>query len=498
MALTLADLLAAKETELRSAESARETATTRQNTILDAVSAASRSALTPDEQTAFDAASTEKRAASATVTKLAGEVEALRGEIKSDSEYVARSEQTREAAPRPKYDEVTRVTSEPRTYSRAQSESGDRSFFSDVYRAEQRSDYSARERLVRHQKECEVEGELSKRALATGGAAGLVVPQYLIDLAAPILRAGRPFLNVCNHNQIPEQGMSFVIPRGTTGASAALQATENSAVSITDEVWANLTVPVVTIAGQAQVSRQLLDRGAPGTDAIIYMDLARAYHAQLDLQALTANNSPAGFYGVQNTAGIGAATAFGAAPTITNFNLKVAGQINSVAAAGAGVQARVIVMHPRRWSWLLGQVDSTGRPVVFANNVSNFNAAGIITNPGAISADTGGMNNPLQSAFVGIHSSGLPVLTDLNVPAAVGTNSEDLVFVVDNTELFLWEDGDGNPKELRFEQTLGNQLTTTLVVAGYAAFSAGRYPLAVGKVGGLDTVATQGLVAPSF
>ena len=33
MALTLADLLAAKETELRSAESARETATTRQNTI---------------------------------------------------------------------------------------------------------------------------------------------------------------------------------------------------------------------------------------------------------------------------------------------------------------------------------------------------------------------------------------------------------------------------------------------------------------------------------
>ena len=40
------------------------------------------------------------------------------------------------------------------------------------------------------------------------------------------------------------------------------------------------------------------------------------------------------------------------------------------------------------------------------------------------------------------------------------------------------------PKELRFEQTLGNQLTVKLVSYGYAAFTAGRFPTAVGIIGG--------------
>ena len=65
-------------------------------------------------------------------------------------------------------------------------------------------------------------------------------------------------------------------------------------------------------------------------------------------------------------------------------------------------------------------------------------------------------------------------------------------------DLLLWEDGDGMPRELRFEQTLGNQLTTKLVVYGYAAFTAGRYPTAVGVVGGNAGTAGFGLVAPTF
>ncbi len=100
---------------------------------------------------------------------------------------------------------------------------------------------------------------------------------------------------------------------------------------------------------------------------------------------------------------------------------------------------------------------------------------------------------------MGIHSSGLPVLTDLNVPTAVGaaTGGEDLVFASDTTEYHLWEEGDGRPTELKFEQTTGGSLTTKLVVYSYAAFTAGRYPGATGKIGGLDTT-TNGQVAPAF
>jgi hypothetical protein len=90
------------------------------------------------------------------------------------------------------------------------------------------------------------------------------------------------------------------------------------------------------------------------------------------------------------------------------------------------------------------------------------------------------------------------VVTDLNIPTNVGTNVEDLIVAVDTTEQHLWEDGDGLPRQLSFEQTLGNQLTTTLVAYSYIAFTAGRYPAAASKVGGLDSTATFGLVAPSF
>jgi two-component sensor histidine kinase len=89
------------------------------------------------------------------------------------------------------------------------------------------------------------------------------------------------------------------------------------------------------------------------------------------------------------------------------------------------------------------------------------------------------------------------VITDANLPTSVGTGPEDVVIVARRADLLLWEDGDGTPTELRFEQTLGTQLTVELVAYGYAAFTAGRYPTAVGTIGGNATIG-NGLVAPTF
>jgi HK97 family phage major capsid protein len=261
----------------------------------------------------------------------------------------------------------TTITSEPRTYTRETARRGEARFFSDAWNA-QRGNIAARDRIERHATEVLREGEMSERALATGGVAGLVVPQYLVDLAAPVLRAGRPFANACNHHELPDEGMSLVVPRGTTGASAAAQAAENSGVSSTDEVWTNLTVPVCTVAGQAPVSRQTLERGQ-GMDEVIYQDLVRAHAAQVDNYCWNGSGSSGQSLGLLNTSGIGAATAFGAAPTITNTALKIAGAITGVTSAGAGLFPKFLFMHPRRWGWFTAQVDSQGRPVVLANQV---------------------------------------------------------------------------------------------------------------------------------
>ena len=392
------------------------------------------------------------------------------------------------------------VRREERTYSKHKNVAGETSFFADAFNA-QLGDFTARQRLERHLNEVRVENEFvsqrETRAVATSGFAGLVVPQYLVDAAALALRNGRPTANICRKLQLPPQGMSLIIPRGTTAATAASQATENSAASNTDEVWTNLTVSVVTIAGQQQVSRQSLERGTPGLDELIYLDLAGAYHAQLDTQVLNGSGSSGQMLGIIQTGSIGAATAFGAAPTAANFSLKVAGQVANVSGAGAQVSPGYIIMAPRRWGWLNGLVDTSNRPIVVPNAQGPYNA--VILNATGASSD-GGEGSQVSTTLARVVGTlqGLPVIVDPNMPTNVGTNTEDIVVVGDFNQALLWEEGDGMPRMLRFEQTLGNQLTTALVVYGYAAFSAGRYPTAFGKVGGLDSTATFGLVAPSF
>ena len=160
-----------------------------------------------------------------------------------------------------------RVGEEPLTYSQHASTS----FFRDFYASTIHHDASAAGRMSRHSSEMEVE----HRDVATSNLAGLVVPQYLVELAAELARAGRPFANLCTPMPLPADGMTINISRVTTGSSAAIQNPENSAVSETSLDDTLLTVTLATIAGMQDVSRQALERGT-GVDAIIMADLSSA------------------------------------------------------------------------------------------------------------------------------------------------------------------------------------------------------------------------------
>lgn len=385
-----------------------------------------------------------------------------------------------------------KVTREERTYSRDKAARGERSFFQDAYKAQYGSDYSAQQRLARHMQEAATEGELESRATNTASFSGLVVPQYLVEDYALLLRAGRATANVVNRMPLPDQGMSLIIPRGTTGASAAVQATENSNVSSTDEVWANVTVPVVTIAGQQDVSRQSIDRGTPGIDGIVFADLLKAYNVALDSQVLFGSGSAGQALGIFNTAGVTQAAAYAAAATAATFYSKTAGLLASIAGAGTAVTPNVWVMHPRRWYWLTSLLDSANRPIVVPNMNGVYNAMGVNTLPGGYSAD----NDADPSRPVGfLH--GLPVIIDANVQTSIGSGPEDIVYCMDASQAYLWEDNGGIPRRFTFEQTLGNQLTVKLVLANYMAFTAGRYPVAFGLAGG-NSAAGFGQINPTF
>lgn len=444
--------------------------------VIDAVEARGESNLT-------DAETTTVREARSGLEALDTEAETLRARIVELEQDEAREARSAEFRKEYGTHSPAKVVNEARTYTPEASAQEGRSFFVDSYRSQFSNDAKASERLQRHAREVEVEGE--SRATSTPSFSTLVVPQYLVDEAAAVLRAGRPIANRVRRMPLPAQGTSFNIPRGTTGASVASQAAENTNVSNTDEAWANLTISLVTISGQQDVSRQSLERGTPGIDSMVYMDLAGAYAAELDRQVINGSGASGQMLGILQTAGVSSGTAFGAAVSAANFYTKTAGAQNGVLTTRF-LPPSAIYMHPRRWAWALSQSDSAGRPLVvpLGNGVQAFNAQGV-----------------LEGVQLGVAGTlqGLPVVVDANMPTNVGaaTGGEDVVIVSRESDLYLWEDGDGAPRELRFEQTLGNQLTTKLVVYGYAAFTAGRYPQAVAKFGGLDTT-TSGLVAPTF
>lgn len=415
------------------------------------------------------------------------EIDTHLGELRSRLDALVAEKESDEAAAkfvREQGIQTSRVSvAEQRTYRAG----GQHSFFADAFNASNGGFASdARERINRHITEARATGEMTERAQTTGGANGLVIPQYLIDQYALVARSGRPTANVVTRMELPAEGMSLVIPRGTTGAAVASQATENSGAQSTDEVWATLTVPVVTIAGQQDVSRQLLERGGAQIDQIVFADLAAAYAVELDRQVLVGSGSSNQMLGILSTSGINQATAFTAAATTSTFYTKIAGQINAVETTRY-MAPNVIIMHPRRWNWLMSQLDSSGRPLVVPNAQGPFNALGATDGP--VDAGSTRMAGWIQ---------GIDVITDASVPTSVGTGPEDQVIVARTADLLLWEENAGAPSQIRFDQTLGGNLTTKLVAYGYAAFTAGRYPTAVGVVGGNAGTAGFGLIAPTF
>ena len=341
------------------------------------------------------------------------------------------------------------------------------------------------ERLAKHENEARAAGQFDKRAATTSTFAGIIPPQYLIDQYALIARAGRPTANLVQHLDLPPEGMSFIVPRGTTGVTTGVQTAENTALASQDEAWSNVTVPVVTVGGYNDTSRQSIERGA-GTEQILFSDLLGSYAVSVNQQVLSGTGTSGQALGILATAGINQASAFGAAATVPTFYTKLAGAINAIETTRF-FGPNVIVMHPRRWNWLLTQLDSSNRPLVVPNTNGPLNGIGI--------AESEVGENVASTAPVG-WLFGIPVVVDASIPTAVGSGPEDQVLAIRREDLLLWEDL-AAPFTMRFEQPVGQNLTIRLVAYGYIAFTAGRYPSAVGVVGG-NSAAGFGLVAPTF
>ena len=417
-----------------------------------------RSSLLASAQSIVDAAEVESRDLTADEdTKIAealNAAKALDDQITKHEELEARSAAAKEAR---KELGVAVVKSEPRTYTQRSGHS----FIADAFRAQFNNDWQASERIARHMREEQVE----RRDVTSSNFAGLIVPQYLTELAAPFARAGRPTADAARKHQLPADGLTISISRVTTGSSVAEQV-EGAAVSETNMDDTKLDVSVKTFAGQQNVSRQAIERGT-NVDSLVMADLVSAYHTALDAD-------------VVNTIKVGngnTVTYTDASPSVAEFYPKLLDAIQKIQTTFfAG--PNVVIMHPRRLAWVLAAVDLQNRPLALPQSHNPMNT--VATGAGSVVYGNSGYT-----------IAGLPVITDANVPTNLN-GDQDAIYLGSTQELHLWEEGNGEPMMLRFEQPKAAELDVTMIVYGYSANTVGRYPKAWAEIIG------TGLAAPTF
>ena len=336
-----------------------------------------------------------------------------------------------------------------------------RSFISDAYNAEFNGDLEARERIHYSQKQ-----ESESRDVSTSNFAGLVIPQYLVDQTAEILKAGSPFYNALPKFRLPDEGMTMHISRVTTGTTVAAQASENSAVSETDIDDTDYTFPVCTYAGAQDVSKQAIDRGT-GTEDVLMADLIGQYYTAVDNACINGDESSGTLKGIKNISSITSTTWTDGSPTSAECVSKFAKLISDFTSARYA-SPDLIIMHPRRWAYLVGGLDGNSRPFVLPQGNNPSNAVGI----GAIGY------NAVGTLF------GVPVITDANIHTDAGSgNDEDNAFALKVSDLPFYESA-GQPFRLRFEATTPKSLQITVVIFNYVAFGAGKQPKSIGMLSG--------------
>jgi HK97 family phage major capsid protein len=408
--------------------------------------------LSDTEQPTFDAAQAEVREIDARVAE-------LDAEVRADD---AAAEMAKRYAP-----SGVRVTSEPEIYTR---NAGSPSYFRDMWLVQKRGDRDAMERLARNNV---AQGET--RAISTTDGAGgeLVPPKWLVDEYVKLARPGRVSADRVPTSELPAGTDSINVPKVATGTATAQQTSQNTGVQQTDLTTTSISSPVITIAGGQTLSLQLIEQSPLNVDDMVLSDLAAAYAVNLNTEVLSGSGAAGHITGIFTLSGTNAVTC-GTADAKTVYSSVAAG-ISQVH-GNRFLPPDAIVMHPRRWNWLLAQSDTTNRPLVVAAPQAPMNT---LASPGAIASE----------GYVGT-MLGLPVYVDALIPVNIGAGTnQDRIIVARFADLRLYE---GNVKAEAFAQTYANQLSVFVRLYNYASFQPARFPKSISIIDGVGLVAPAG------
>jgi HK97 family phage major capsid protein len=349
----------------------------------------------------------------------------------------------------------------------------DYGYVSDLIRRQLWNDSGAHERLARHAQEVENEQRAISRVDGAGGE--FVPPLWLMDAYAAFARPGRVTADLCNVTDLPPGTDSLNIPKVTGGATVAAQTADNAAVSNTDMTTSTVTAPVRTLAGEQTVALQLLEQSPIAFDEVVFKDLLADHARSLGGQVLAGSGTAGTLQGITTLGSINTTTYTDASPTLPELYVKVASAINDVI-VNRQLPPEAIVMHSRRWVWMLSSLDNSNRPLVVPSQNGPNNAA----------ATAGALNT--AGTPVGM-LLGLPVYVDNNITTTNGAGTEDVIVIGRFSDAFLFE---GQPKMRVLPEVVSATLSVKIQVYSYVAFAPGRFPKSFSVISG------SGLIAPAF
>ena len=311
------------------------------------------------------------------------------------------------------------------------------------------------------------------------GAGGQFAPPlWLVDEFVALARPARVTADLMTGRTLPSGVSSVNLPKISGGATVAVQALQNTAVSDTAMTTTSVASGITTIAGKQIISMQLLQQSGIPFDEVILSDLALAYAGALDVQVIAGSGAAGQLRGLLNGAGVGSTTFTTVAPAVTSataansFYNKLIAALNAVF-VGRYLPPSAILMHPQRWNWVLESLDSQVRPLIVPNGPM-FNGVGTDNGPTAQGA-TGSL-------------LGLPVYVDPNIPVNLGAGTnEDRVFVLRKEDVYLWESA---VQSTSFDATYADQASILFRVLGFSALITDRFGPSVNVVQG------TGLVSP--
>lgn len=457
--MRISDLIARKKAEIN-------TLTERHNQIAEQLNEL-RGHDAPDEA--------KVETARAAKTDVVSQIEQLRTELtvlereQSEDEAIARLQATSTPVDVRAGDKEERVivTSEANPVYRK--DNSEASYFRDIFEATRGSQEAVR-RLS--------ESQQRAGTSAPGAGGEFAPPLWLVEDFVELARAGRVTADLMQGASLPDGVSSVNLPKVTGNTDPAVVTTQNTAVAEGAFTTTSVSSNVTEISGKQTVPIALLRQSGIPLDQVILGDLARAYAVTLDRQVIAGSNAAGQLRGLitaGNSIAFTSASPVPASATPANsFYSKVLGA-QSALNDGRFLPADVLVMHPRRWAFVLNGYDTQGRPLVPP-------VAQSVNAPGS-------SNGPAASGFAG-EWAGLPVYLDPNIPTNLGAGTnQDVAFVLRSDDLWLWE---SNVETASFDATLAAQNSILFRVLGFAAFIPHRHASSVQVIGG------TGMVSPSF